>query len=47
VRYASVYRSFQDLDAFRDEVQRLQNEPAADVRDKQLKLIPDGNNEKS
>jgi len=44
VRYASVYRSFQDLDAFRDEVQRLQNEPAADVRDKQLKLIPDSDN---
>jgi len=32
VRYASVYRSFQDLDAFRDEVQRLQNEPAATCR---------------
>ncbi len=44
VRYASVYRSFQDLDAFRDEVQRLQNEPTADVRDKQLKLIPDSDN---
>ena len=47
VRYASVYRSFQDLDAFRDEVQRLQSEPAADVRDKQLKLIPDSDNGKS
>jgi transcriptional repressor NrdR len=47
VRYASVYRSFQDLDAFSDEVQRLQNEPAADVRDKQLKLIPDSDNGKS
>jgi transcriptional repressor NrdR len=47
VRYASVYRSFQDLDAFRDEVQRLQNEPTADARDKQLKLIPDSDNGKS
>lgn len=48
VRFASVYRSFQDLEAFRDEVQRLQNEPPAEVRDKQLKLIPDsGSNGKS
>ncbi len=43
VRFASVYRSFQDLEAFREEVQRLQNEPAAEQKDKQLKLIPDGN----
>jgi transcriptional repressor NrdR len=43
VRFASVYRSFQDLEAFREEVQRLQNEPPADTRDKQLKLIPDNN----
>ena len=42
VRFASVYRSFQDLDAFRDEVQRLQSEPTAEGRRKQLKLIPDG-----
>lgn len=43
VRFASVYRSFQDLEAFREEVQRLQNEPAPDQKDKQLKLIPDNN----
>ncbi len=47
VRFASVYRSFQDLDAFRDEVQRLQNEPPAEARDKQLKLIPDSGSGKS
>jgi len=41
VRFASVYRSFQDLDAFRDEVQRLQSEPTAESRRKQLKLIPE------
>lgn len=46
VRFASVYRSFQDIDAFRDEVQRLQNEPPAEVRAKQLKLIPDSGNGK-
>ncbi len=42
VRFASVYRSFQDLDAFSEEVERLQREPSAEERRKQLKLIPDG-----
>jgi transcriptional repressor NrdR len=42
VRFASVYRSFQDLNAFRDEVQRLQNEPSAELRRQQLSLIPEG-----
>lgn len=28
VRFASVYRSFQDIDAFRKEVQRLENDEA-------------------
>jgi len=41
VRFASVYRSFQDLDAFSEEVERLQREPSAEDRRKQLKLIPD------
>lgn len=41
VRFASVYRSFQDLNAFSEEVQRLQNEPAPEIRKRQLKLIPD------
>ena len=41
VRFASVYRSFDDLNAFRDEVQRLQNEPSAELRRKQLSLIPE------
>ena len=43
VRFASVYHSFKDLDAFRDEVQRLQNEPSAELLRKQLSLIPEGN----
>jgi len=30
VRFASVYRSFQDLAEFRDEIERLEAEPAAD-----------------
>lgn len=41
VRFASVYRSFEDLNQFSEEVQRLQSEPAPEVRRKQLKLIPD------
>jgi len=41
VRFASVYRSFEDLDAFRDEVQRLQNEPSPESRRSQLQLIPE------
>ncbi|SRR6056297_46770 len=30
VRFASVYRSFQDLAEFRDEIERLQREPAVE-----------------
>ena len=41
VRFASVYRSFQDLDAFSEELERLQTEPTPEVKRKQLKLIPD------
>jgi transcriptional repressor NrdR len=41
VRFASVYRSFQDLNAFSETVERLQNEPVVDARRKQLRLIPD------
>lgn len=41
VRFASVYRSFSDLDAFSEEVQRLRTEPGAEARRKQLKLILD------
>jgi len=42
VRFASVYRSFEDLNAFSETVERLQNEPATDNRKRQLSLIPDG-----
>jgi transcriptional repressor NrdR len=41
VRFASVYRSFQDINAFSETVRHLQNEPSADSRKKQLRLIPD------
>jgi len=47
VRFASVYRSFQDVDAFSEEVQRLRNEPGPEIRRKQLKLIPDNGDDSS
>ena len=46
VRFASVYRSFEDLNAFSEEVERLQNEPNAEIRRRQLKLIPDSGEKK-
>ena len=39
VRFASLYRSFQDVNAFREEIERLQNEPSAEVRKNQLSLL--------
>ncbi len=44
VRFASVYRSFQDVNAFREEIERLQSEPSVAERRAQLPLL---NNEKN
>ena len=42
VRFASVYRSFQDIDAFREEIERLERaEDAAPVTRRQISLLPD------
>ncbi len=42
VRFASVYRSFQDVNAFREEIERLENEPLQDaIRKKQIPLLDD------
>jgi transcriptional repressor NrdR len=38
VRFASVYRSFQDVDAFREEIDRLQHRRPRSVEDVQLAL---------
>ena len=38
VRFASVYRSFQDVDAFREEIDRLQHRRPRSVEDLQLAL---------
>lgn len=40
VRFASVYRRFQDLDAFSAEVQRLRSEPSRAEKKNQLSLLP-------
>ena len=41
VRFASVYRSFQDVDAFQEEIQKLQEISDADARREQMSLLPD------
>ena len=42
VRFASVYRSFQDVNAFREEIERQQNSPPLADR-QQLPLLPEFN----
>jgi transcriptional repressor NrdR len=39
VRFASVYRSFQDFEAFRDEIERLKDRSGGDMATGQLPLI--------
>jgi transcriptional repressor NrdR len=39
VRFASVYRSFQDVNAFREEIERLERQRSDD--DNQLSLLPE------
>lgn len=41
VRFASVYRSFQDVNAFREEIERLQNSPPPEAAKQQISLLPD------
>lgn len=40
VRFASVYRSFQDVDEFSEEVKRLRSQPSPAVRKKQMTFLP-------
>jgi len=40
VRFASVYRSFEDVRAFLDEIERLENELPPEFRKSQLNLLP-------
>jgi transcriptional repressor NrdR len=39
VRFASIYRSFEDVNAFREEIERLERLPSAELRRSQLPLI--------
>jgi transcriptional repressor NrdR len=40
VRYASVYRHFQDVEAFREEIDRLHNRRGRIPSEDQLELLP-------
>ena len=47
VRFASVYKRFEDVQAFRDVIERLEREPPADEEERQISLLdtpaaPDG-----
>ena len=42
VRFASVYRSFQDITEFQEEIQRLKLRPSPDAEREQMSLLPDG-----
>ena len=39
-RVESVYRSFQDVNAFREEIDRLEKEPTLEQRRNQIPLLP-------
>ncbi|MCK4587687.1 MAG: transcriptional regulator NrdR [Gammaproteobacteria bacterium] len=41
VRFASVYRSFEDVNAFREEIERLEKAPTAEQRRNQMNLLGD------
>lgn len=41
VRFASVYRSFEDVSAFQEEIDKLKNIPSAEVKRQQQSLLPD------
>ena len=41
VRFASVYRSFADVKAFQEEIERLESEPTAEEKKDQISLLPE------
>ena len=41
VRFASVYRSFQDVNAFEEEIERLKNAPSPELKKRQHSFLPD------
>jgi len=45
VRFASVYRSFQDVSAFEEEIERLKKIPTPELKKRQHSLLPDEDKE--
>lgn len=45
VRFASVYRSFQDVSEFREEIERLEQGPSPEERRDQMPLLPENDND--
>lgn len=45
VRFASVYRSFQDVSEFREEIERLEQGPSPEERRDQMPLLPESDND--
>ncbi|MEX2517215.1 MAG: transcriptional regulator NrdR [Gammaproteobacteria bacterium] len=43
VRFASVYRSFEDVKAFLEEIERLENDLPPELKESQLTLLPSEN----
>ncbi len=41
VRFASIYRSFQDITEFQEVINRLKTQPDERMRREQLSLLPD------
>lgn len=41
VRFASIYRSFQDITEFQDEIDRLKTKPSKRTKRTQMSLLPD------
>ena len=39
VRFASVYRQFEDVNAFREEIEKLENQPTPEARRQQMDLL--------
>jgi transcriptional repressor NrdR len=46
VRFASVYREFEDVDAFREEIERLERQPTPEAQRRQLDLLGDSEESK-
>ena len=41
VRFASVYREFEDVNAFREEIERLERQPTPEAKRQQMDLLAD------